>query len=60
MNNVKPLIFLIPVIALTLVVLMFIYLLKKADDKDVFKRFVFITLVLAFLLNFAWEVIQLP
>lgn len=58
--NVKPIIFLIPVIALTLVVLLFIYLLKKADDKVVFKRFVFTTLVLAFLLNFAWEVIQMP
>lgn len=58
--NLKPIIFLIPVIALTLVVLLFIYLLKKADDKVVFKRFVFTTLVLAFLLNFAWEVIQIP
>lgn len=60
MNNLNPLIFLIPVIALTLVVLLFIYLLKKVDDKVVFRRFVFITLVLAFLLNLAWEVIQMP
>ncbi len=60
MNNLNPLIFLIPVIALTLVVLLFIYLLKKADDKVVFKRYVFITLVFAFLLNFAWEVLQMP
>ena len=60
MNNLNSLIFLVPVIALSLVVLLFIYLLKKADDKVVFKRFVFTTLVLAFLLNFAWEVIQMP
>lgn len=60
MNNLNPLIFLVPVIALTLVVLLFIYLLKKVDDKVAFKRFVFITLGLAFLLNFAWEVIQMP
>ncbi len=60
MNNLNPLIFLVPFIALTLVVLLFIYLLKKSDDKVGFKRFVFTTLVLAFLLNFAWEVIQIP
>ena len=60
MNNLNPLNFLVPVIALTLVVLLFIYLLKKVDDKAVFKRFVFTALVLAFLLNFAWEVIQMP
>lgn len=52
--------FLVPFIALILVVLLFIYLLKKADNKVVFKRFILITLVLAFLLNFAWEVIQMP
>lgn len=60
MNKLNPLIFLAPVIALTLVVLLFIYLLKKSDDKAAFKRFVFTTLVLAFLLNFAWEMIQMP
>ncbi len=60
MNNLNPLIFLVPVIALMLVVLLFIYVLKKANDKAVFKRFVFIALVLAFLLNFAWEVVQMP
>jgi signal transduction histidine kinase len=60
MNKLTPLIFLIPVIALILVVLLFIYLLKKVDDKKTFKRFSFIVLILAFLLNFAWEVAQLP
>lgn len=60
MNNLNPLIFLIPVIALTLVVLLFIYLLKKVDNKIVFKRFVFITLLMAFVLNLAWEVLQMP
>lgn len=60
MNNLNPLIFLVPVIALMLIVLLFIYVLKKANDKAVFKRFVFFALVLAFLLNFAWEVVQMP
>lgn len=57
MNSIN---FLTPVIALALVVLLFIYLLKKSGDKGHFKRFVFTTLVLTFLLNFAWEVIQMP
>ena len=60
MNNLKPLIFLVPSIALTLVVLLFIYLLKKVEDKVVFKRYVYTTLLLAFIINFAWEIIQLP
>lgn len=60
MSNLNPLMFLVPVFALILVVLLFIYFLKKADNKVVFKRFVFITLILAFLLNFLWEVIQMP
>ncbi|MEJ7678311.1 MAG: hypothetical protein WKG06_10710 [Segetibacter sp.] len=60
MNNLKSIIFLVPVIALILVVMLLVFLLKKVADKAVFKRFVFITLVLAFLLNFVWEVIQMP
>jgi hypothetical protein len=58
--NVKPIIFLIPFVALTLVVLFYIYFLKKTDDKVVFKKFVITSFILAFLLNFAWEVIQMP
>ena len=60
MYNLNPLIFLTPVIALSLVALLFIHLLKKTDDKVVFKRFVFTALVLAFLINFAWELVQIP
>jgi len=60
MNNLKPVIFIFPLIALLLTVLMFINLLRKVDDKAAFKRYVFITLVLSFLLNLAWEVIQMP
>lgn len=60
MNTISPIIFLVPAVALALVVWLYIYMLKKAGDKVVFKRFVFTTLVLSFLLNFAWEVIQMP
>jgi len=60
MNNLNPVIFIVPLIALLLTVVMFINLLQKVDDKPAFKQYVLITLVLSFLLNLAWEVIQLP
>ena len=60
MKTLQPLLFLIPVIALILVVVFYFIILKKATDKTLFKRFTFITLLLAFILNFAWEIIQGP
>jgi len=60
MANLNPLIFLTPVIALILAVLLFIHLVKERDDKVVFKCFVLITLVFAFIFNFAWELLQIP
>ncbi len=53
-------IFAVPAIALILVVLMFIYFLQRVGRKDVFKRLVFTILIMAFLFNFVWEVIQMP
>ncbi len=60
MNNLNPVIFIVPLIALLLTVVLFIILLRKVSDKAAFKRYILITLVLSFLLNLAWEVIQLP
>ena len=60
MDNLSPLIFLIPFIALTLVVFMFIYLVKSADNVADFKHFVFTTVWVAFILNFVWELAQMP
>ena len=60
MDNLSPIIFLIPFIALTLVIFMFIYLVRIADDVPVFKHFVFTTVWVAFILNFAWELVQMP
>ena len=60
MNNLKPIVFLIPVIALILAGMLYFSLLKKTTDKKVFNRYIFIISVLAFLLNFAWELIQIP
>ena len=60
MDNLSPIIFLVPFIALTLVIFMFIYLAKIADDVPVFKYFVFTTGWVAFVLNFVWELAQMP
>lgn len=60
MNNIKPVIFLIPLIALILAGILYFSLLKKATDKKAFNKFVFTITVLSFLLNFAWELIQIP
>ncbi len=60
MNNLNLAIFFIPAIVLILVALLFIYFLNKVENRTFFKRFIFIMLVLAFLLNFAWEVAQIP
>jgi hypothetical protein len=60
MNKLPPVIFLVPVIALILVVIFYFILLKGVTNKVAFTRFVFITTILAFVLNFAWEIIQIP
>ena len=60
MNNFNFSTVLVPVIVLILVALLFFYFLNKVENKTFFKRFIFIMLVMAFLLNFAWEVAQVP
>jgi hypothetical protein len=56
----SPLIFLIPVVALIMVVVFYFIILKRATYKTLFKRFTFIILLLGFILNFAWEIMQGP
>ena len=60
MINIQPAIFLVPMIVLILVVLMYFSLLKNTAHKTVFKRLIFVITVLAFLLNFIWELFHLP
>jgi hypothetical protein len=60
MKNLQPIIFLIPVVALILAGVFYFILLKKITDKVFFKEFVFITILVAFILNFVWEIIQGP
>lgn len=58
MNNQSFTIFLIPVLALILAIVLYAILLNKADDKAAFKKFILTTLILAFLLNLVWEILQ--
>ena len=60
MTNLKPAIFVVPIIALLLCIIFYIFLLKKTSDKDSFKRFTLIVLVLAIILNLTWELLQGP
>lgn len=60
MNSIKPIIFLLPVITLIITGILFFTLLKKAQDKQTFKRYIFIVIVVSFLLNVVWELLQLP
>lgn len=54
MIDLNPGMFVTPVIALTVIVSLYVFFLKRTDDES-FKRFVGWGTVLAFLLNFAWE-----
>ena len=56
----KPIIFLIPLVAILITVILYIFLLKKSDDKKIFKRYVLIMAVISFILNEVWELLQMP
>lgn len=60
MTTLKSIIILFPIITLVLAGILYFYLLKKATNKKDFNKFVFTMTVLAFLLNFTWELIQIP
>lgn len=60
MENLKPIIFLFPVVALILIIVLYMSLLKKATNRKVFNRFILTVTVVAFVLNFSWELMQMP
>lgn len=60
MNNLKISTFLIPAIALIFVVVFYNYFSKKASKRAQFRKFIFLTAILAFLFNLAWELGQGP
>jgi hypothetical protein len=55
MIDLSPGMFVTPTIALTGVVLLYVFFLKRAADKSAFRQFIGRGVVLAFLLNYAWE-----
>jgi len=60
MSDLKFIIFFVPVIVFILISVLYFYLLKKTMDRKAFNKFISIMTILAFLLNFAWELIQIP
>ena len=60
MKTLQPITFIIPALALILAGVFYFISLRKVTDKAFFKQFVFITILVAFVLNFAWEIIQGP
>lgn len=60
MADLTPGMFVTPVIALITIVLLYIYFLRKASDKPLFRRFVGVVAGLSFLLNYAWELGHCP
>jgi hypothetical protein len=60
MNSIKPIIFLLPTITLFVITILYFILLKKSSDKRKFKRYIFIVIIVSFLLNVAWKLIQMP
>jgi len=53
-------IIIIPLIAISLDILLYFVLLQKATPKELFKQYVLTLIVLAFLLNVVWEILQIP
>lgn len=60
MSKLQPAIFIVPVIALLLVIFMHRFLFKKTIGKTTFKRFTIVLIIVAFLLNLGWEMLQMP
>lgn len=51
-------IFVVPAIALTLVILGYLHFAKQVVDKQNYKRFILAVAITAFILNFIWELAQ--
>ncbi len=60
MENLNATVLILPVIALVLVIILYMHLLKHSNNRNVFKRLCYLILASSFLLNFAWEMLQMP
>jgi len=60
MENLKASAFIVPIIALITVIFLYVHLLKHSTNRSVFKRLSYFIIASSFLLNFAWEMLQMP
>ena len=60
MKDLIPAIFLVPIIALRIAILLFYYLLKKVSEKKIFKHLIINVILISFILNWIWELLQGP
>ncbi len=58
--DLKATALIIPGIALITVIILYIYLLKHSHNRGAFKKLTYLILAFSFLLNFAWEMLQMP
>ena len=60
MSDLSLNMFVVPMIALILVITLYLYFLKQVADRHNYKYFVITVAITAFILNFIWEVAQGP
>ncbi len=60
MRSLSLSITIIPGIAISLDILLYVFLLRRTAEKKMFNRFVITIILLAFLFNVAWEILQMP
>ncbi len=60
MENLKATALIVPVIALILIIILYLQLLKHSNSRSVFKRVTYLIISFSLLLNFAWEMLQMP
>ncbi|MEO9885748.1 MAG: hypothetical protein ABJR05_16840 [Balneola sp.] len=60
MTNLNFTLFIVPAITLLIVIALYIYFLKRTENKNLYKKQVIAISVYAFILNFIWEVSQGP
>ena len=53
-------ILIMPVLAISLDVLLFVTLLRKVARKSIFKQYILAVILFSFLLNAVWEILQIP
>ncbi|MBU1372654.1 MAG: hypothetical protein KJ712_03955 [Bacteroidetes bacterium] len=60
MQKLSLSIVLIPVIAISLNIFLYLILLRKSENKSSFKQYILTVLLFAFLFNTIWEILQIP